>query len=238
MKYCSKCGAEIMEEAVICPKCGCPQEGYKPQNQKTELSASEKARQARIAKQGQKKPIFKRWWFWVLIVVFVIIIIPKGGSNTEVTNNGSAKTEVTNSGSVKTEVTNSGSVKTEVTNSGSKKTETRQNITYTQYKAKDLFDELDNNAMKAEKTHQDEYVEIEGYLSVIDSDGKYIAIGANPDAIQYMLDSIHCTFTDNSQKDIVMEMNKGDKLKVKGKITNIGEILGYTLDIHSIEKAS
>lgn len=23
MKYCSKCGAEIMEEAVICPKCGC-----------------------------------------------------------------------------------------------------------------------------------------------------------------------------------------------------------------------
>jgi len=23
MKYCSKCGAEILEEAVICPKCGC-----------------------------------------------------------------------------------------------------------------------------------------------------------------------------------------------------------------------
>lgn len=23
MKYCSKCGAEIMDEAVICPKCGC-----------------------------------------------------------------------------------------------------------------------------------------------------------------------------------------------------------------------
>ena len=23
MKYCSKCGKEIMEEAVICPECGC-----------------------------------------------------------------------------------------------------------------------------------------------------------------------------------------------------------------------
>ena len=23
MKYCSKCGAEIHDEAVICPKCGC-----------------------------------------------------------------------------------------------------------------------------------------------------------------------------------------------------------------------
>jgi len=22
--YCNKCGAEIMDEAVICPKCGCP----------------------------------------------------------------------------------------------------------------------------------------------------------------------------------------------------------------------
>lgn len=24
MKYCSHCGNEIMDEAVICPKCGCP----------------------------------------------------------------------------------------------------------------------------------------------------------------------------------------------------------------------
>lgn len=23
MKYCSKCGAEIHEDAIICPKCGC-----------------------------------------------------------------------------------------------------------------------------------------------------------------------------------------------------------------------
>ncbi len=27
MKYCSHCGSEIMDEAVICPKCGCPVEG-------------------------------------------------------------------------------------------------------------------------------------------------------------------------------------------------------------------
>lgn len=24
LKYCSKCGNELMDEAVICPKCGCP----------------------------------------------------------------------------------------------------------------------------------------------------------------------------------------------------------------------
>lgn len=26
MKYCSKCGKEIMDEALICPGCGCAQE--------------------------------------------------------------------------------------------------------------------------------------------------------------------------------------------------------------------
>lgn len=26
MKYCTKCGAEIMDDAVICPHCGCLQE--------------------------------------------------------------------------------------------------------------------------------------------------------------------------------------------------------------------
>ena len=24
MKYCSKCGNQVVNEAVICPKCGCP----------------------------------------------------------------------------------------------------------------------------------------------------------------------------------------------------------------------
>lgn len=26
MKYCSKCGAELLDEAVVCPKCGCETE--------------------------------------------------------------------------------------------------------------------------------------------------------------------------------------------------------------------
>lgn len=27
MKYCTKCGAELADEAVVCPKCGCAVEG-------------------------------------------------------------------------------------------------------------------------------------------------------------------------------------------------------------------
>lgn len=29
MKYCSKCGNELMDEAVVCPQCGCPVPGMK-----------------------------------------------------------------------------------------------------------------------------------------------------------------------------------------------------------------
>ena len=32
MKYCSKCGKEIMDEAVVCPNCGCAQETVKNAN--------------------------------------------------------------------------------------------------------------------------------------------------------------------------------------------------------------
>lgn len=29
MKYCSKCGKEIMDEAVVCPNCGCTVRNFK-----------------------------------------------------------------------------------------------------------------------------------------------------------------------------------------------------------------
>ena len=28
MKYCTKCANELLDEAVICPKCGCPTEAW------------------------------------------------------------------------------------------------------------------------------------------------------------------------------------------------------------------
>ncbi len=34
MKHCSKCGKELMDEAVICPGCGCPQEGFQQKQTK------------------------------------------------------------------------------------------------------------------------------------------------------------------------------------------------------------
>lgn len=38
MKYCSKCGNELMDEAVICPKCGCPVENGTNQGKASKLN--------------------------------------------------------------------------------------------------------------------------------------------------------------------------------------------------------
>ena len=38
MKYCSKCGNELLDEAVICPKCGCPVESGTNQNNGSKLN--------------------------------------------------------------------------------------------------------------------------------------------------------------------------------------------------------
>jgi uncharacterized membrane protein YvbJ len=40
MKYCSKCGTELVDEAVICPNCGCAVEGSAPAKPAEEDKAS------------------------------------------------------------------------------------------------------------------------------------------------------------------------------------------------------
>ena len=93
---------------------------------------------------------------------------------------------------------------------------------------------MSNNALKAEKTFQDQYVEIEGYLSTIDSDGKYIAVGADPENWDYMLQSVQCYVKSDEQLNQIIEMNAGDAIVVRGKIKDVGELLGFQMDIDSI----
>ena len=39
MKYCSKCGNELLNEAVICPKCGCPADNGKNVSKKSTVGS-------------------------------------------------------------------------------------------------------------------------------------------------------------------------------------------------------
>ena len=171
-----------------------------------------------------KKPIYKKWWFYALVVVILLGVIGGSGGNGDSTP--AAKTE---SKSTSAEAaTKSTSTPTPAP--------TPTPITYAHYDVKELFDALKANAMKAQSTFKDQYVELEGYLGVIDSDGKYIGLGAEPDNYDYLFDDVQCYLKTDEQKSVVMELGTGDHILVRGKSSDVGEILGYSLKIDSIEK--
>lgn len=109
----------------------------------------------------------------------------------------------------------------------------QQDIEYTSYSIESLFDELDENAINAEE-HTDEYIEVVGFIDTMDSDGSYVTIGADPDNYDYMFETIMCDITDDEQLEVIKGMKAGQKVRVKGKVSDVGELMGYTIDMYSI----
>ena len=205
-KNCKSCNAEIATSAKVCPSCGAK----------------------------NKKSIFKKWWFWLIIAVVLVGIIAVNGNSgndeeKNATDNKPAKQQETiefNGNSGNDEEKNA---------TDNKPAKQQETIEYTSYDVTELFDALKDNALKAQNTYNGQYVELTGYLGTIDSNGKYIGLEANPDDMSYLLDSVHCTIKKGSgQLEQVMNLKKGEKITIRGKISRVGEVLGYSLDIDSI----
>lgn len=160
-------------------------------------------------KSKTKKPIHKKWWFWVIIGVVAIGIIGSS-SGDEDTNTGTSSTE----------------------NKVTKSVPVQEEIVYTAYDVSELVDDLENNALGAEKKYDGQYVELRGKLSTIDSDGSYISL--NPTNNEFNFINVQCYTKNDDQINQIAQMSKGDIITVRGKITDVGEILGYQLDIDSI----
>ena len=120
------------------------------------------------------------------------------------------------------------------TNGANSTNTTQQEITYTAYSVSELMDDLNTNAMNASDKYKDQYVELTGKLNVIDSSGKYISIVPADD--EYAIIGVQCYFQSEEQKSAVKSAAIGDTLVVKGKITDVGEVLGYTLNIDEVSK--
>ena len=160
-----------------------------------------------------KKPIYKKWWFYVLVVVILIGAVE--GSQGGNKDAGAGAAEI---GTSTVSTAKATSVPAE----------------YQHYNVTELLDALKANAMKAQSTYKDQYVELEGYLGTIDSDGKYIGLSAGEDNYNYLFQEIQCYIKTEEQRNAIMEKNKGDRLIIRGKIINVGEVLGYSLNIESI----
>ena len=112
----------------------------------------------------------------------------------------------------------------------------KKEVTYEKVTAKELIDTLQNNALKAKENYKDKYVEITGRLNVIDASGAYVTV--NPIGDDFVLTGIQAYVKNDEQKKVVAELSKGDKITVKGKIKDVGEVLGYSVDIDEISKTA
>lgn len=103
------------------------------------------------------------------------------------------------------------------------------NIEFKQYTAAELINQLEENALAAKEDHKGEYVIVTGKVEAIDASGKYLTIAAADD--EWGFQTIQCSIKSDEQKDQLKRLKKGQKIAIKGKITLVGEVLGYSMDI-------
>ena len=192
----------------FCPKCG------------AEVTDS-KADKCASCGEKFKKPLYKKWWFWVIIGVCVVLL------GSVVSEEDSGETDVTQEAVGNNSQGNQNTTQKPTNNSSTQKT-------YEVVDLQTMFDELDENALRAESKYQDKYVQFECKIDGFDSDGSYISVEP-VDADEWNFTTVTCYITEKEQKEYLMNLSVGDKITIKGKITSIGEILGYSLKIHEIK---
>lgn len=172
---------------------------------KTEIPAD-----AKVCPQCRKKlKGGKLKWVVIIILVFAIIGAVSGGNDSK-----------------------SGNSTTASSTSEKKEDVTPTPIEYTAVAVNDMMSDLDNNAMGASDKYKGKYLEITGKLANIDASGKYINLMADGD---FEIIGVQCYIKNDDQKSKVSSMSKGDTVTLKGKCTDVGEVLGYSFDIEEIE---
>lgn len=161
------------------------------------------------------KPFYKKKWFIVIAAIVVIGLIGSSLGGDKDRGSKSAETWQTAS-----ETPAGASASVEVPKE------------YTVVTADQMIQDVEDNALKAQNIYKDRYFEISGKLSNVDSSGKYIGIdGANGD---FNFVNIQCYIKSDEQKNIVAELSNGQNVTIKGKVTSVGEVMGYSVDIDEI----
>ncbi len=105
-------------------------------------------------------------------------------------------------------------------------------LVYNSYAVADLLNELEGNAMRAKSNHDDELVQLEGYVGDFDASGSYFTL--KPDNNRWTFDSITCDVDSEAQRAALLNYSSGDYICIQGRITLVGEILGYRMDLHRV----
>lgn len=104
-------------------------------------------------------------------------------------------------------------------------------VTYTKVNAKQLMDDVANDADKAKQDYYFEYVEVTGVIDSIDSDLSYVTIVPKKGTYFYNV----MGFTqDKDQEKALKKYAEGDEITLRGQITLVSQLLGYSMDIYEI----
>lgn len=179
---------------------------------------SEIPKKAKVCPNCRKKQGSVLKWIGIIFVALIVIGAVSGGSNEKsTTSNSDVKSNVEEDSKQEAGTEPEEEIKSE--------------IEYISVTANELSDALSNNAMKAQSDYKDKYLEITGKLGNIDSNGRYIAINSDKD---FDLTNIQCYIKSDEQKEVIINKTKGDTITVKGYCKDIGEILGYQIDIEEV----
>ena len=102
--------------------------------------------------------------------------------------------------------------------------EVKEEVTYTAIDMNTLMNDLESNPASAKNKYEDQYFEVTGYVDVIDSDGKYFSIRNDN---EYSIIGLQVS-VDKEDKDFINNLQIGQQITIKVKITDVGEVLGYS----------
>lgn len=100
----------------------------------------------------------------------------------------------------------------------------------------EMLKDLETNAMKAQKKYSGKWFEISGKLGSMDSEGSYFTL--DDFGNDFFLIDVTCKLPKARRAELIdklVNFEKGDGIFVKGKVIDMGEVMGYRVEIVDID---
>ena len=194
---------------IICKHCGQP--------------ISDKSKICPFCGGNVKVPFYDKTWFHILLVLIIFT-----GIDYVIRNPDPEPTVY------RTPIVESAEASSQSSANPDEKIEEQETAEYSSESLSKMIDMVEDYPIKAEEEYTGKYIQVSGYLDVVDSDGKYFTIVSDPDDF-ILLDSIHwCMDKGSDVYDFIKDVKKGSYITVCGEITEVGETIYYMGDAHSV----
>lgn len=182
---------------------------------------SESVKDAKARAKGEKayakasRPWYKKKRFWLLGLIALLIVIAVATSAGDSGESGSSGSSGVSQDSNENEDAEEAAPE-----------EAPLDVT-----AQQLIEDLEGNALAASNDYKEKRVTVTGDVSTIDSSGDYFSITGTD---EFTLTTVTIN-VDESLLETVASFSTGQEVTVTGTVTDVGEIMGYSIDAETIE---